>query len=695
MRGAFLKLKSKDASASFASAICIFVSIALIFTGVKLYQIDSKSASAQESADASSLAAEGEVAKFYTIANSADTAILAMNTTEVALYASCVIAACAGNAALAAELSSNAVKVGDARTKFATQAKKSLNLYQKALPAISASKAYIMGEKNESSGTDVNAIAILVPQDGVELSVDTKALDAAGDGANDKASRASEMADELKKLEDELSEVDSQAYFYDCGANPGYCLYERASNLSSIEDLDNPFYESADAWDFDVSFLRSKAYFQCRINDEDTTSFADVRERSRSYLRRDYYSWILSKINECYLKGKGDDDLFEWPEIYHNAAGFRESERYGEAIYPITYEGNKQVMHSNAELPCAKGMVGFGSCAEYDEEGLEECQSCKFSSNNVGNIGSATTNTTSGFEHYFQAIKELKKRHDEIQKKYDEIYQKTKEAVDEVNNSLIDLLNAAKRARISPQPPGRDGAISILIAENNEDETMINNSFINSNLKLGKSAAVSGSKLELDKNESGFNLVVERLLSLTSTSGVESQVWRGVLEKFSGKKKSYSSIFDRASQSTKGSTKNKIGKYTKELFTKTLDSFGLSPSDLSSYKPVITNTSNVVKNDDGKFSTAYKKVQESVNKLSSGSTNLFSSIEDLSLDAVDSIFKDSRFVIADVELPIIGEIDVQIDVGDEIKSIIDEKISQAFDFIRNTNASSINLRSWE
>ena len=73
------KLKSSKASASIGGGISILVALALMFTGVRLYQIETEAASIQETSDASVLAAEAQVAKFYNVANTCDTAIVVMN----------------------------------------------------------------------------------------------------------------------------------------------------------------------------------------------------------------------------------------------------------------------------------------------------------------------------------------------------------------------------------------------------------------------------------------------------------------------------------------------------------------------------------------------------------------------------------------------------------------------------------------
>lgn len=149
------KLKSNRGSASVLSGISMFLSLVLIFSGVKVYEISSKGASIQEAADASALAAEAQVAKFVTAANIADAGVYAMNLTQVSLFGASVVAACLGNIPVSATYVEKAVKVGQARTKYANAAKKTLNALQKALPVSSAAKAGQLAGENEDAGTSI------------------------------------------------------------------------------------------------------------------------------------------------------------------------------------------------------------------------------------------------------------------------------------------------------------------------------------------------------------------------------------------------------------------------------------------------------------------------------------------------------------------------------------------------------------
>lgn len=591
------RLKSNKGSATIASSVSIFLSVALMFTGVKLYQIETKAAAIQEVADASALAAEAEVAKFYTLANTADAGVFAFNLTQVSLYGAAVVAACLGNIPASGDLVSKANRVGELRNNYANSAKEALNAAQKALPISAALKASELANENASDQTSINCTAILVPLEGEELEIDLSDLEAFADDAEAKMEDVQELGEKLAEVAKELDEIKCKAYDLDCGNNPNYCLYERAKSLSILSDSQNPFYSNADAWDFNVAFLRSKEYFSKRKASEAPASFASVRERARSYLRLDYFEWVSSKIDDCYSQGKAENELYSWPNIYFDYETFKTSERYTEAIYPVT--GN--VMHANAALPCASGYSRLASCAEFDSGDFETCSTCEFSSQNVAKVGSATTNTESGFEHYFQEILKLKHSYDEKSEEYEELGRKTRSVVEEIASIIGDFLEASKKARIHVDPPGSDGAVAVALVDHNSESTTLNNAFVTSNLEMGQGMAISGAALKVDEAESGLSMIFDRLRG-------EEGIDEDAIKSAAGEE-GLSASFEHETGLLSG-VKNKVSSFASELIGETLESFGLEPVDLSAYKPVIVNTTDVASDDDGLFAKALVRAKE-------------------------------------------------------------------------------------
>ena len=685
------KIKSKNASATFGVAVSVMLSLVLMFSGLRLYQITSVSASAQESADASVLGAEAEVAKFYTVANAADTAILAMNATQYVMWGAAIVMACTANPAGSAEMIAQANRIGSARTKFSVNAKKGLNAYQTALPFLAAARSSALTKSNQLEGDNAKGVAILVPMQGSKIDVYSDELDSRQGDVEGSVDEVQKKGEELKRLSDEMDDKKNRAYQLDCGDNPSYCLYERASSLSEMPAGSNPFYSSADAWDFNVAFLRSCAYFNAREHSENPYSQTSVREQSRSFLRKDYYAWVSQKMQEKRNENVDPNSLYDWPEIYHNAQGFRESERYYESIYPITEEDGKSMMHSNAALTCASGYKRLGSCADWDEGSFEKCEECEFSTSNTGNIGSATTNTLSGFEHYFQEIRKLKQEYDDAKRKYDEESENMKENVNDANGKLSDFLSAAKRARINVEPPGRDGAVFMSMTTHSQNSKSVTNAFVTSTKDVGDTFAVSGAKLEVDPNESGLALMTKRLKC--QGGGAGASIWNSILDNFGqGQGVGAGAISDNAGGSK---SRNAVGTYANDLLEKTLAAAGLSPADWSGKKPVIVNTEKVVENESDSFAKAFKSAQGTARKSSAPSTDFADCLSSLSNTKLDEMFSNSSVEVASVDIPLIGKVGLTIDVGDLAGQASKELVGKSIEEIENIVMSNRNERSWK
>ena len=694
---AILKAKSKKASASFTAAISILLALTLMFSGLRVYQITSAGAAVQEKTDAAALAAEAQVAKFYSIANTCDTAILAMNATQYVLWGSAIVVACTGNVASSAELIKQAHSVGEARSKFSTAAKKGLNAYQKALPLLAAASSVNIYDENELDGENTIGLAVLVPMTGSDVTLDTSELDEAEKNASDEMDDVQEKSKELQEVKDQMDKLNAEAYDLDCGKNPGYCLYERASSLSSISSANNPFYSSADAWDFNVAFNRSLAYFQARAKDENPSSQENEREKAKSYLRKDYYEWVVEQLKESKNSSSSTDadSLYDWPEIYHDTDGFKNSERYAEAIYPITKgDSGKKKMHANANLACAKGYTSKGSASDSDGDDFETCEECEFSTSNVGSIGSATTNTTTGFEHYFQKIRELKQDYDEQKQKYDEKSEELKETVSAANDSLEGFLTAAKKARIEVNPPGRDGAIAVSVTKHGKGNSVVENLFVHGGEEETYGLAVAGAKLKEDKDESGLALLTKRLEPKGDNLSGAAKAWKSVLQSFGGGGSVGGDAIDEQTSDTKTAT-SKIASFAKDLLEKSLEKLGLSPADWSAKKPYICNTEDVVSGQSDAFSKTYSSAQSLARQSSSSSTDFMSAVSTLANAKFDDWVEDEKWEIAAVNIPLIGEVKVEIEPKKILGDSGIEKVKTQIARLEDIQFGNKGARSWE
>ena len=695
----FAKMKENKASATISACVSILVSLSLIFAGLQLYRITSTSASSQETSDAAALSGSSQVAKFYFVANVADGSILAMNITQLVTYSLAVVAAASGNVASSADFLAKANDIGSARQKFSTSAKKSLNAYQKALPAVACASASKVAQSNSSDSSSYSGVCTLIPDAGENIDIDDADLSSASDHVNDNIDELQEEGKRVKEQEEKLDKLKSSGYKLDCGDNPSYCLYERAKSLSSMSDSDNPYYTSPDTWDFNVAFNRSLAYFANRSEAEEPSSYSSVRDKARSCLRADYYEYCADELRKSKEALSSTSEIYTWPDLYHDIDTFKSSSRYTESIYPITEVGGKQVMHSNGSLDCARGFVGKGSCADWDSGGYEMCEMCEFSSDNVAKVGSATTNTKTGFEHYYHLIKDLCNEYKQQEEDFESDFSKLKDKTKDFFDRISEFFNAAKKARIKVSPPGKDGVISI-VADSCDITSAKNfqNPFIKSDAEIGPRVAFSGAVLKNDSEDSGISLVSGRIVSLAkqSTSPL-SLIWQQAAYAFSDGTKALKDTFETASSSSlvKGFTSSIAGKWAMNFMSEFAASLGLEPADMSAYKPVVEGTSSIVSGSDCNFARVYSKLQDTALENSSSETGVFGAFCESLRGQLKTRVSSSNFDIAIAKLPVIGEISLNTSFDEEIVDYCNGKIDEQIDEVEDLYASSTRKRTWK
>lgn len=694
------KLVETKGSVSVAACVCVLVSLALIFSGLRLYEITSTSASSQEVADASSMAAENEVAKFTTVANAADATVLTMNIAQLITYSVGVVAACSGNVATSGEFISKANEIGQARAKFSTRAKKALNTYQKGLSTLAALSASRVARENGGQQSSVCGFAILIPESGEEIVSDESGLNSTSEDLENNIGDLQEKGSEVAEKEKKINELKEEGYKLDCGANPGYCLYERASSLANLSANKNPFYASPDTWDFNVAFERSLAYYQDRADQENPKSYASEREKARSYLRVDYYSYCYKKLDEAKKSGVDGSGLYSWPVIYHEKDGFRASERYRESIYPVTLKDGKKVMHSARELSCASGYTYLASCADYDNGNFQQCDTCEFSTNNVGNIGSATTNTKIGFEYYFQRLAKLAREYQDKRSTFDDDLSELKDLGKSFFDKLSDFFSAAKNARIRFSPPGKDGAISVVLDKSDvAQNTSFASSFISTSTSLGERLAFGGSKLEIDESDSGVSLICERVASLANTNSNSpvASAWKSAAFAFADGTLAIRQAFSNAanSSSVKTLTHSAGGKWALNFMSQFASSLGLDGADLGAYKPVIVSTKSIVESSDSVFATKFASLQEATLKNSNSATTPLSYLTTEIEERANDFLPEPKLVIGKVDLPILGEIDLSTTFDSAENEYERDRLRKAIDDIEDVYASVGGKTTWQ
>lgn len=246
-----LTFRDEDGFTTLTVVVALLVTLSLIFSTAQVYKVSSASADIQSVSDSSCQAAENQVAEFMILVRVADSVILSLSLAGIVVTGLGVVCMCTPVTAAASDLLLEAAdKMFKARDSFAEKSAGALNQIQKALPFISAVKAYQIASSNNGGTFDANymAISILMPGEGMEIKPGN--IDNLKEELEDVEAHSDEIkeaAAEAEELAKQANEAKQRAFMADCGNNPNYCMYERAKNKAYMDGPDNPLYNSVDA----------------------------------------------------------------------------------------------------------------------------------------------------------------------------------------------------------------------------------------------------------------------------------------------------------------------------------------------------------------------------------------------------------------------------------------------------------------
>jgi hypothetical protein len=653
-------------------AVAIFLSMALMFSGIQTYRTVSSAADIQDVADACALAAQNEVADFYAVANVCDAAVLTLTLASGLSYGLGIVSACVPALnSLSVKFVELGGKIRESRDSFSTKAKAGLEKYQTLLPYIASIKALNVAKANSggSFGADYFALSIIVPQTGSSISVGVSdALDKSGSNISDSRDELAEQSQKADEATQAANEAKQLAFELDCGSAPGRCMYERANKLSSISSGDNPLYSSVDTWNFEVGIRRARAYYEARLNDQ--VGFdASVKEQAKSVLDKRFYQYALDELASAYAIETDTNFEYNIPHFYKNNEEFRSTTLYTERIYPVTESDDQKTMHAWSGCPNAEGATSLGSPSDLDAGGYTQCNQCEFELVSISQVASATTNISTGFEYHYerfrQAAENYKKAKDEAKPAL--------EAAQGIAGSLLDSLkevfSSAASSRIEVNPPGANGCIAIVVnSARLSADSGITDVFVSGSTTLGTRVAISAAALAVDTSEDG-STVIDGLLdgfelgvAADSAGRVVLGAWSSLLRVYTGGQEKLKSALTGALGGMQTNTVSGIGSWAASKLTEVIEAAGLQPADISIRKSVLVNSARVAESQNSGFSVAFMTVKKTALKASSADGTLLSSLLEASGVAGWMSDVESSFNVASIELPIGGGVSIPISI---------------------------------
>lgn len=628
--------RDEEGITTIGMSVSIFLCIALIFTSAQLYRISSASAEIQEVADASALAADNEVAEFVAAVNVCDAGILSLTLLSGTLFALGVVAACIPpTAALSEKLIEAADKTMDRRDSFYDGAVKGLNALQKLLPFLAAVNAAGVAEANNTGAMDSSyfALAALIPQEGMKFEslADGKlaALSGSIDENIDDIREDSAKAEEAAKR---ANDAKLRAFMADCGSAPSACMYERAGRLSKISKEDNALYTNVDAWSFQVALKRIRAYYASRTM-EPIASSGSIESRADSAIRKRFYEFAYEEFESAFIDDSEGAFSFKLPALFKNTDQMKQTKLYTEACYPVTQNGSERTMHAWSGCPKASGASRMGSISEMDSATFSTCPSCEFRVSSMGNVAAASTNISSGFEHHYEAFREAVEEYAQARAEMDPLTQAVKDKVNPIFDAIKDIFKDAAAKRLIPDPPGKYGAIAMVVnTAKPPADSGFESSFINSGATLGTTAAVSAATL-LKDDGSGGSGIISRIIGnmvgdipvLGGFADIVADCWTGLLRAYENGQDSFNDAVESGLDSFSTSTSSGLGTWVSDALRNMVKEVGLQPADIDPRMPVLVNTGHVAI-DGSAFSSSFTKLKQSSLAGSSPATGVFSSL---------------------------------------------------------------------
>ncbi len=704
---------NEEGFSTVGSAVALLITLSLLFTAARVYEINSYSADIQEVADASALAAENVVGEFYILARVCDAMVFTLSLSSLTAFGIGVITACIP---ITAEFSSVFLEASNelrqARNTFSQKSIKVLNAAQKALPFYAAAKAQFVFAANSqgSSSHSYKGIALLAPltskdleEPSFEVSDD---LITSSDEEIESIAEKGESAEENAKKANELKR---KAYEHDCGNKPNYCMYERAESLAGMEGADNPFFSSSETWDFSIPLERTKKYYQKRYENEAPLG-SSVAEKSNSALRKRFYAYALEEINKGYVYETEDSFQAYFPLLPKNTEEMRGTPLYYSSDYPITKtsEGTLR-MHAWDGCPqkTKEASVGYGSLQQLGSGGFVKCSVCDFSASSVGKIAAASSSVENGFEYHYRIVAECAQEYQLIRNDLDKESKEIKDGVSELFEGLKKALEEAFAYRIEVDPPGKYGVV-VLAVDTASPSSLghFPSSFVEDAGSIGIRAALSSATLVEESSDEGKTIINSFFDGIEDSSTsmalgpaqTVASLWSSLLTAYTeGNESIEKGIEDTLSQIPLTSESG-LALWASKSFKSLIKSIGFEPPELRASKAVLVNSSHVLQADNSRFSATLLSVKRASSELNSGSSlfdSALSSIERNALKKIEGL--GSEFEIATISL-LRGAVEIPITIAlpNYVIAASQDALSELFSSIRRLTFSVIEgNRRWE
>lgn len=599
---------AEEGFSTLGMVLSLLITLCLVFTAARVYEINSHAADVQDVADAAVLAGENTVAEFYIVSQVCDAVVLSLNLSRLAVTGLGVVAACIPpTKGLATSLFRAADDISKAADSFSKRATEVLDNLQKALPFLANARAFAVLQANSGrDGSDYLGVVILAPWESEDLvSPDLSSGDGAIAAVEEQADDLESAAQDAENAAQRVNEAKLKGYQADCGAYPDYCLYERAERLSSLSGSENPYYASPDAWSFAVALDRAKRYYPLRLQSEHPTA-NDPESLADSALRKRFYAYAADEVSKGYVNESDESFDCYFPLLPKNTSEMKQTPLYTEVRYPVSQsDDGARTAHAYSGCPGLTGsqVVGNVSISQMDaDSSLVTCPHCMFTVSSMGKVAAASTSIANGFEHHYRIVAEAAEEYRKARADFDPAAKETKDIAGGMFDDLLAAFKDAQSNRISVDPPGKLGAVAIVADVSSQPaSSFFPSSFVNSPGTLGARAAISSATLLEDSAEEGRTVINSFLDGLDATyasaltpAQLVLDLWSAILDTYGTGQQALSKGIGEALDSIPLVSESGLGMWARQAFDSLIEEVGLEPAELASRKAVLVNSAHVL-----------------------------------------------------------------------------------------------------
>lgn len=668
-RGMGIELFVEDgAYTTLSAAVSILVVLTLVFSSATAVWTLGRSGDVQTSADATALAGSNAIASYYTVATVVDACALSLG---LAGFATCG----AGLVGMlvpavrptAAEMVDAGTRMIEERNEFCASASRGLKTLESSLPYLAAARATSVCAAQGAGAATYTGTALAVPRESASSFPALEGADVSTDGLGAAAGELDERAAELEDASKRASDAKREAWLADCGAD-GRCMQERVARLTGLPAAQNPDFESSITWSPAAALDRTRAYYRWR-GEHDLPEGQGVEARVDHAARKAFYGFAAREFDGAEYREDGGAVRCVIPRLPGNVAEVRRTSLYTDAMWPTTDEAGTRTLHFDGSCPGAKGPgSGSAALADLDAGSVGECPVCRMGVDDVGRVPAASTSIDNGFEYHLRAFSEAMDGYAAARSEELAAEARAREAADGAGDAFEDALSKLSCERPRIAPPGRYGCVALVVSGDVDSPEGMSHGFA-PGATAGARGAISAAALARDaatRENNALSRFFSRVEDGSAAGGAGAlmgdvmELWGDLLVSYGDASAGLEGLIDDLLGDAGAAGGGSVAQWLNGRLDAAMRGIGIEPVDLSMRKPVLTDSSNVVRRS-GMAGVA--DVQDLLRSVPAGEVDAGAILE-----AVGYAFEDrmdgAEFTVAEIPLPGGGTLPIKIRVGE-------------------------------